>query len=115
MSKSDNHDSNSASIQVVLTKVKSKMIQLLQGLLQQLESARSDVQFLAAQHADTLKGLHAEIGRLQQSNRELQFQLTFQSEADRVKQLEAQLGKLELEGTKHQSQLDEQVRGLNLS
>merc|ERR1712168_38459 len=83
----------------------------MQGLLQQLDSARADCQFLASSHAETLRGLHDEISSLQRSNRQLQFQLTFQSDSDdRVKQLEATIDQSQLANTKCQSQLDEQRR-----
>ena len=79
-------------------------------MLQQLDSARADCQFLASSHAETLRGLHDEISSLQRSNRQLQFQLTFESDSDdRVKQLETTIDQLHLANTKCQSQLDEQV------
>ena len=65
------------------------------GLLQQLDSARAETQFLAAQHADTLKGLHAEISALQLANRDLQFQLTF-NKSPETSLLEQQIKELEL-------------------
>ena len=94
---------------MILTKIVS-WFKTLQGLIQQLDSARSDCQFLSAQHAETLKGLHAEIDSLQRSNRELQFKLTFESDSERVKQLEASVEALQLDNVKYQSQLDQEVK-----
>ena len=82
----------------------------LKGLLQQLDSARADCQFLATSHAESLRGLHGEIDSLQRSNRQLQFQITFESDADRVNRLETAVDQLQLANTKCESQLEEQVR-----
>ena len=82
----------------------------MKGLLQQLDSARADCQFLATSHAESLRGLHGEIDSLQRSNRQLQFQITFESEADKVNRLETAVDQLQLANTKCESQLEEQVR-----
>merc|ERR1712131_455280 len=74
------------------------------GLVQQLDSARADIQFLSKNHAETLKGLHSEIKSLQQSNRELQFQLTFAKTND---ELELKINQLEKENTKYKSKMNE--------
>ena len=76
------------------------------GLVQQLDSARADIQFLSKNHAETLKGLHSEIKSLQQSNRELQFQLTFAKTND---ELELKINQLEMENTKYKSKMNEMV------
>ena len=76
------------------------------GLVQQLDSARADIQFLSKNHAETLKGLHSEIKSLQQSNRELQFQLTFAKTND---ELELKIKQLEMENTKYKSKMNEMV------
>ena len=76
------------------------------GLVQQLDSARADIQFLSKNHAETLKGLHSEIKSLQQSNRELQFQLTFAKTND---ELELKINQLEKENTKYKSKMNEMV------
>ena len=76
------------------------------GLVQQLDSARADIQFLSKNHAETLKGLHSEIKSLQQSNRELQFQLTFAKTND---ELELKINQLEMENTKYKSKMNETV------
>ena len=82
------------------------------GLVQQLDSARADIQFLSKNHAETLKGLHSEIKSLQQSNRELQFQLTFAKTND---ELELKINQLEKENTKYKSKMNEMVRALYCS
>ena len=82
------------------------------GLVQQLDSARADIQFLSKNHAETLKGLHSEIKSLQQSNRELQFQLTFAKTND---ELQLKINQLEKENTKYKSKMNEMVRALYCS
>ena len=82
------------------------------GLVQQLDSARANIQFLSKNHAETLKGLHSEIKSLQQSNRELQFQLTFAKTND---ELELKINQLEMDNTKYKSKMNEMVSVANHS
>ncbi|KAM3825844.1 coiled-coil domain-containing protein 92 isoform 1-T4 [Vipera latastei] len=49
------------------------------NLENQLHSAQKNLLFLQRQHADTLKGLHAEIRRLQQHCTDLTYELTLKS------------------------------------
>uniref|UniRef100_A0A3Q3WGQ9 CCDC92/74 N-terminal domain-containing protein n=1 Tax=Mola mola TaxID=94237 RepID=A0A3Q3WGQ9_MOLML len=78
----------------------------------QLHSAQKNLQFLQQRHADTLKGLHAEIRRLQQQCTDLTYELTMRSSDPsdsgearcrelqrRCEELEAQLKKKEEENT----------------
>lgn len=49
------------------------------NLENQLHSAQKNVLFLQREHASTLKGLHAEIRRLQQHCTDLTYELTLKS------------------------------------
>merc|ERR1712157_71570 len=81
------------------------------GLLQQLDSARADIQFLRVQHADTLKGLHNEISSLQQSNRDLQFQVTFSQPPEcQIEKLENEIKALHLQTTRNERLHNEKLR-----
>ncbi|XP_068167925.1 coiled-coil domain-containing protein 92-like [Antennarius striatus] len=76
----------------------------------QLHSAQENLLFLQQDHANTLKGLHAEISRLQQRCTDLTYELTMRSSdpsdsgevqfrelQKRCEELEAQLKKKEEE------------------
>uniref|UniRef100_A0A3Q4H6S1 Coiled-coil domain containing 92 n=1 Tax=Neolamprologus brichardi TaxID=32507 RepID=A0A3Q4H6S1_NEOBR len=77
----------------------------------QLQSAQKNLLFLQQDHANTLKGLHAEIRRLQQQCTDLTYELTIRSSDPsgnearcrelqrRCEELEAQLKKKEEENT----------------
>ena len=67
-------------------------------------------------HRNLIKGLHNEISSLQQSNRDLQFQVTFSQPPEcQIEKLENEIKALHLQTTRNERLHNEKVRSFNIA